>query len=243
MALCQFTNWRLAKMDAQVSNTVVWKQTLGMIPQKSVTFYREDAPVLVAGENMHHVYLRFKKEKDGSKNESMAVEVVKHDPDNFSGNEGHKFLSDLLKDTQRTILASCVDGDVLFDVANDPAKLMAWYYDDSRGSNGRKITKETIGAYVTEKFASFIITAALVKNAQMGTDTLKKVVENYADLFSKLTKFDLPNICSDAHVTIMQRIVDGCPECVEDELYVWIKDRLAKVAKAKSAQADLLDAI
>lgn len=231
-------------MDATVKNALVINREPGNLPERAVSYYSEDKPVLTVSSNEHVQFLRYKTDtKKNTKRENMAVICRKHDADDFTGVSGHALLNELLSDLQYDILLNCADKNATFEDANDVEKLTAWFNDNSRQSNGRKVSRESIIEFCIEKFGPYIISAALAKNAQMKDETLTKVVQNYAEMFSKLTKYNLVEAFTEPQLVLVKRIMSECVEHKDEELYVWMVERITKLETAKSEQDKLLEAI
>lgn len=229
-------------MDATTKGVVILKRELGKLLESAVTFYQDDKPATVPPEGFRNSYLRFKTEKDNTKRESMAVLVVKHDADNFTGVSGHEFLNSLLADFQDSCTKAVADGVLEYKVLNDSAKLIAEYNDSSRTSNGRKITKETIGTWFVESCTSFVAAAWFAKNPQGKEKTCKKVIEGYSAMFGNFTKYQLVEAFTPAQMVLIKRIIGGITD-TESEMVLWIGERIKKYEELKIAQDALVDAI
>lgn len=227
-------------MDTQVNGTNVLVRKLGNLPEVAVSFGEANVTPLT-GFRMSA--LRFKTPKTGSKRESMSVSVKQMNPDEFTGNEGHKFMGDLLNDYQDKLTKLCADGMVSWEVVNDQSKMIADYNDTSRDSSGRKVTKESIAAWFVENCTTYITTAALLKNAQMKAETLENVVKGYAEMFGRLCKYDLVTIFTEPQFVLVQRILTNVPAVEGDEMRIYIDDKVQKIIKAQADVANLVDAI
>lgn len=229
-------------MDTQVKATVVWNQAPGLLPIASVTFYRETKPNLTPKDGFRYSYIG-SKAKDGKQREKMAVEVVQHNPDNFTGVSGHKFLTGLLNDYQDSLTVKVADGEFGIEFANDADKMVADYFDTSRDSSGRKVTKEKIAEYVMGSSIAAVITArALTKNAQMNEDTLARLLTQYSEMFGKMTRFGLDTIYTPVQATLVRQLLDTSEED-GNEIREWMKVKFAKIEEAMKTQAELCDAI
>lgn len=227
-------------MDTQVNGTNVLVRKLGNLPEVAVSFGEANVTPLT-GFRMSA--LRFKTPKTGSKRESMSVSVKQMNPDEFTGNEGHKFMSDLLNDYQDKLTKLCADGMVSWEVVNDQSKMIADYNDTSRDSSGRKVTKESIATWFIENCTMYITSAALAKNAQMKQETLENVVKGYAEMFGRLTKYDLVTVFTEPQLILVKRILANVPAIDGDEMRQWIDDKMLKIDVATAAIAALADAI
>lgn len=227
-------------MDTQVKQTMILIRDAGNLV--NVTFWNEDKPSLVPAAGKRISFLRFKA-KDSKKRENMAVEVTAHDSDAFQGNEGHKFLNDLIADFQDSVLKNVADKTLSMDVAEDQAKLIAEYYDVSRDGSGRKITKEAIAEFFIAECAQYVTTRAIQKNAQMSADTMAKVLADYAAMFGKLTKYDIVNAFQQNQIDLINRILENTKGESESEMRTWILGRMAKIVELKTAQDNLVDMI
>lgn len=233
-------------MDTQVKNAVVWNQDRGFLPAESViSFYRGDKPALTAKDGFRISYMG-SKAKDGKQREKMAVEVVKHDSDNFTSKSQHEFLNGLLADYQDTLVSRAHSGDCGMEVVNDADKMVADYFDTSRDSSGRKITKEKIAEYVTaadSTIAAVITARALTKNAQMKEETLASVLKQWGEMFGRMTKFDLRAIYTPAQASLIRQLLDAAEYSEGDEMREWINVKFGKIEAAMKEDEQICDAI
>lgn len=229
-------------MDTKVENAVVMKRDHGMIPESAVTFVTE-RPTTTPLDGQRIAYLRFKEIK-GTKRESMAVAVTKHDceDDGFTGVRGHEFLNGLLAEFQDVCLRKVADGDLKFEVVNTPALLVEEYFDTSRDGSGRKVTKESIAEWFLTECGAYVTGAALLKNAQMTEETLQKLLAGYAEMFARLTKYDLANIYAENQIALVKKILANVPSS-GSEMREWVDTKVAKIIDAMTKVADLVDAI
>src|SRR6185369_5807371 len=211
-----------------VKPEVTITEKLGNFPVDRVTIYGKDFP----GHQPKHgqlVGLRYKLDKkENTKRANMAIDTVVYDADNFNSVSLHKFLNSLIADVQRDALYAVADGLIGLEVAEDADKLVAWYYDDSRGSN--KINKDDVIAYVVESFGLELAKAILTKNAQMSEETVKKTIQGYAEMFGKFTKYNLAEAFQPHQVTLCKKVLDmNRATCASDDMFVWIESRIKKL--------------
>lgn len=241
---CRLPTYKGPNMDTQVKDTIVWTKNIGMIPAESVVATWTDGakPAPTPKDGMRISFVG-SKSKDGKQDEKLAVEVTKYDPDNFTGVDGHKFMSALLNDYQDGLVSQVKAGNLSFEVVNDQVKMMVDYFDTSRDSSGRKITKEKIAEYFMSSTLATVVTArAVAKNAQIKEETLAGILKGYADMFGRLTKFDLVSIYTEPQVKLIRQLLDAS-EKDGNEIREYIDVKFAKVEAAVQGTNNLLDAI
>lgn len=238
-------------MDTQVKGTVVFRRETGNVIADAISsFYTGEQPTVVhAADKVVH-FVRFNTEVDKmtkaeTRRESFAVVVSKIDADAeiFGGVKGHKFLNDLIAEYQFKCVKACANGELPWNVVEDAEKMIDEYNDDSRAKSGRKVTKEKIIEWFLENCSAYVSEAALLKNAQMTPEVLDRVLKNYADMFSKLTNYGLENVYSLAQMELVNRILSNSPTSEDDEIGVWVRAKMVKMAEMKAATAELIDAI
>lgn len=231
-------------MDATVTSAVITKREPGNLPEAQVHYYQDDKPAPTILSTQVVQFLRYKTDtKAKTKRENMAVVCTKLDADDFSGVTGHALLNELLSDLQLDILLNVADKNATFEDANEVEKIIAWFNDNSRQSNGWKVSREVIIEFCIEKFGPYIIRAALAKNAQMKDETVERVVKNYAEMFSKLTKYNLVEAFTEPQLVLVKRIMNECAEHKDEDMYQWMQERITKLDSARKAQDELLEAI
>lgn len=229
-------------MDTQVNGVKVWTQKLGKLPAAMVTFYQDKRPNVTALEGKFVCYLGYKEsKKSATKREKMAVQVTKLDADGFSGVSGHTFLNELIQEAQESVVKRAADGEDCFAKAESADELVKDWNDTSRDSSGRKITKEAIAAWFHDECDEYITTRALMKNAQMKEDTLAKLLDDYAGMFCRFTKYDIVNAFAPNQFALVKQILANTTG--ESEMREWINERVAKIEELQTAQDDLVNAI
>jgi len=235
-------------MDTKLSNTVVLVRDAGKLPSDDVTFYdgAKNKPKLVVHAALRASYLSFKTNKEkGTKRESMAVVVPKIDTDDFSGVKGNEMLNAMLEAHQDSILARVADGEIDFRCAHDADWIVKDFFDTSRDSNGRKVTKESIAEWFMANVAEHVIARALVKNGQATEETLQNIAKGFCTMFQKFTGYALENVFTPVQVKLLRELLTVTSTKVdsEDEMLAWIDAKLVKLEAAKVSQDGLADLI
>lgn len=233
-------------MDTLVKGAVVMNRSTGRLPIENVSFTEVNnlAPTL---EKHRISYLRFKKSEDKktgivSKRENMSVQVRKLDADEFTSVSQHAFINDLIAEYQDSVVGRVADSAADWVMAYDVDAMIVDYNDTSRDSNGRKITKENIAEWFLEKCGGYVASSALAKNAQMTDETVERVVKGYAEMFGKLTAYNLTMIFTEPQFVLVKRILANVPGD-DSEVRVWIDAKVAKIEAATAAESALVDAI
>jgi hypothetical protein len=206
-----------------------------------VRFYDETKPEATKIEGRRTAYLYFKT-KDGKKRESMAIEVPAFDADNFGSKSEHEFLNALIADYHDGLITRCANKEVTSDEMESKDFMVKDYFDTSRDSSGRKVTKELIGKFYDEFLAPVIVLRALQKQAQATPETIANIVNGYSGMFQKFTKYDLVNAFTEKQVELLKEVfAQGKVKAGEEakELVEWFDAKFKKIAEAKAAGADL----
>jgi hypothetical protein len=232
-------------MDAQVKGAVVIKEALGNLSPLSVTFFNKDIPAVALVEGERLAILRFKTDKESNtKRANMAVKVFAADPDKFTSKSEFEFVQALIHSHQDSLLVRCANGEITQDEATSKDWMVKDYFDNSRDSSGRLVTKESIGAWYDKTVASLVEARAKTKNAQMTPETVANVVKGYREMFQKFTGYALVNAFTEPQLVLLRTLmVSAVTEESEDAIGEYILGKLAKISEQKKAQDNLVDAI
>lgn len=231
-------------MDAQVKNAIVTVRKLGNIPESAVVFFDKEKPTETLQQGIRFSFLRFKTDKDaGTKRENMAVRTSIIDPDLLTSKPEHEFLQALVCEHHDSVMVRCANGEISWDEANSPDFMVKDYFDTSRDSSGRKISKESIAAWFMATVANTVEIRAKTKNAQMSAETIAKVVQGYCEMFQKFTKYDLVNLFTEPQLELLRTLMISTTISEDDLIAEYVLSKLDKIAQLKVEQNSLLDAI
>jgi hypothetical protein len=231
-------------MDIQVKETIVKYQAIGNLAPVAIRFYDETKPEVTKTEGRRTSFLRYKA-KDGKKRESMAVEVPMFDADGFSSKSEHDFLNGLVADYHDSLVARCADGEITSDEMESKDWMVKDYFDTSRDSSGRKITKENIMEWYLANVGGTVAKRALAKNAQMKDETVANVVKGFGEMFQRFTKYDLVSIFTAPQFALMALLLNEVRPTIQpgDAMLEWIDGKMKKISELTTAQDSLVDAI
>ena len=231
-------------MDTQVNNTIIIKESLGNLSPLSVTFFDKVIPTVPMIESERIAVLRFKTDKETkTKRANMAVKVYKLEPDEFTSKSEHDFLQSLLHDYHDSVLVRCANGDVSQDDATSKDWIVKDYFDTSRDSSGRKVTKESIAEWFNQTVAKTVEIRAKTKNAQMTPETVIRVVSGYREMFQKFTGYGLVNMFTDPQLELLRTLMVSTTFADDDSIAEYILGKMDKIVEQKKEQDSLIDAI
>lgn len=231
-------------MDAIVTGTVVTKESLGNLSPLSVTFFAKDVPVVPLTEGERLAILRFKTDKETkTKRANMAVKVFTLNPDEFTSKPEFAMIQGLLHDYHDSVLVRCANGEITQDQATSKDWIVTDYFDTSRDSNGRKITKEAIAAWFAATMSKTVEVRAITKNAQMTAETLKNVLKGYSEMFQKMTGYNIVNQFQPAQIELLKLLMVSTEFAEDDSIAEYILLKLNKATDERKAQDDLINAI
>jgi hypothetical protein len=219
-----------------------WYRERGLIPETAVRqFYQGDKPELTVVEGKQTVYLSSKWEKDTSKQrEKMAVSISSMDVDTLTAKSEHEFLNGILFDYRADVLRKVQAGEVGFETVENVEKLIAFYNDSTRESN--RIKKEDVSKWVLDSnLTAYITTRIVAKNAQIGPEKLADALKGYAEMFGKITGYNLTQLFPDNQRKLIRMVLDNT-EDDGSEMREWFVAKFEKIEKAHSEENALVDA-
>lgn len=231
-------------MDAQVKGTIVIKESLGNLSPLNVTYFAKDVPTVAKLDTERVAILRFKTDKEsGTKRQNMAVKTFIHDVDGFTSKSEHEFIQSLFDTYHDSVLVRCANGEITEDQATSKDWIVTDYFDNSRDSSGRKVSKEAIATWFNATVKNTVEVRAITKNAQMTIETVARVVTGYCEMFQKFTKYDLVNLFNPNQLLMIQTLMTETTFAEDDSIAEYILAKLAKIVELKKEQDSLLDAI
>lgn len=231
-------------MDTAVTNAIIVKESLGNLSPLSVTFFNKDIPTVALTEGERLAILRFKTDKETkTKRANMAVKVFAANPDQFTSKSEFEFVQALIHSHQDSLLVRCANSEITQDQATSKDWMVKDYFDNSRDSSGRTVTKETLGAWYDKTVASTVELRAKTKNAQMTAETVTKVVTGYREMFQKFTKYDLVNTFTAAQLELLTTLMVSTTFPDDDPIAEYVLTKIGKIGEQKANQDSLLDAI
>jgi hypothetical protein len=231
-------------MDATVTNAVVTVRKPGNIPESLIQFFDKVKPEVQHDVSARVAFLRFKTDKETkTKRENMAVLVPKFDPDNFGAKTDHEFVQDLICNHHDSLLVRCANGEISWADATSQEFMVKDYFDNSRDSSGRLVTKESIAAWFNSTVASTVEVRAKMKNAQMTAETVARVVAGYREMFQKFTKYDLVNAFTEPQLVLLTTLMTETTFAEDDAIAEYVLTKISKIGEQKKVQDELIDAI
>lgn len=225
-------------------------ETLGNLPAVRTTFYDDAKPALSVTAEQRAAFLTFKTDKEkNTVRRKMAVVVNLLTPSNIihGSDKGTEFLQALVNDAQDSVLKLVADGKAEFETAQDYAKLIADYFDNSRSASGKRVTGEDVGKFFDALMAGWLTDKVIAKFPQFDAEKVAKVVGQYRQSFCDLAKYQMPHT-----KPVFQMIQKAYTEWMADseeatttesDLPEWISARLAKLNDRLNADEMLIDAI
>lgn len=231
-------------MDATVTNAVVTVEKLGNLSPIIVSFFDKEVPTVAKTEGERLAILRFKTDKETkTKRANMAVRVFMFNPDDFGDKPSHDFVQALIHDYHDGLLVRCANGEISQDQAVSREWMVKDYFDTSRDSNGRKVTKESIGSWFDLTIATTVSARALAKNAQMTESTLAGVRKGYREMFQKFTGYNVGNAFTDVQINLLQTLMVATTFGEDDAIAEYILGKILKCKEEKDEMNSLVDAI